>query len=50
MKVAINEAIELAKVYGTDSTPRFINGVLGSLSSRQTEIHQAFGSRNGQVS
>lgn len=31
IKVAINEAVELAKTYGSDSTPRFINGVLGSL-------------------
>ena len=31
VKVAINEAVELAKIYGSDSTPRFINGVLGSL-------------------
>jgi N utilization substance protein B len=41
IKVAINEAIELAKVYGSDSTPRFVNGVLGSLANRQTEIRQA---------
>jgi N utilization substance protein B len=41
IKVAINEAVELAKVYGSDSTPRFVNGVLGSLASRQNEIHQA---------
>ncbi len=41
LKVAINEAVELAKVYGSDSTPRFINGVLGSLSNRQNEIQQA---------
>jgi N utilization substance protein B len=41
MKVAINEAVELAKVYGSDSTPRFVNGVLGSLSNRQNEIQQA---------
>ena len=26
---AINEAVELAKVYGTDDSPSFINGVLG---------------------
>lgn len=32
MKVAINEAVELAKLYGSDSTPRFVNGVLGSLA------------------
>ena len=38
IKVAINEAIELAKMYGSDSTPRFVNGVLGSLASRQAEI------------
>ena len=43
IKVAINEAIELAKVYGSDSTPRFVNGVLGSLASRQTELHNQFG-------
>jgi len=41
MKVAINEAVELAKVYGSDSTPRFVNGVLGSLASNQNEIQQA---------
>jgi N utilization substance protein B len=43
IKVAINEAIELAKYYGSDSTPRFVNGVLGSLANRQQEIHQTFG-------
>lgn len=43
VKVAINEAIELSKLYGSDSTPRFVNGVLGSLADRQQEIHQAFG-------
>jgi N utilization substance protein B len=43
IKVAINEAIEMAKVYGSDSTPRFVNGVLGSLAGRQDEIHRAFG-------
>ncbi len=43
VKVAINEAIELAKIFGSDSTPRFVNGVLGSLANRQNEIHQTFG-------
>jgi N utilization substance protein B len=42
IKVAINEAIELSKAYGSDSTPRFVNGVLGSLAARQVEIQQAF--------
>ena len=32
VKVAINEAVELAKLYGSDSAPRFINGVLGTLA------------------
>jgi len=42
IKVAINEAIELAKTYGSDSSSRFVNGVLGSLVDHQTEIHQKF--------
>lgn len=42
IKVAINEAIELAKMFGADSTPRFVNGVLGSLANRQQEIRQKF--------
>ena len=45
LKVAINEAIELAKVYGSDSTPRFVNGVLGSLANRQNEIYQEFANK-----
>jgi transcription antitermination protein NusB len=31
VKVAINEAVELAKAFGNDSSHRFINGVLGSV-------------------
>lgn len=38
LKVAINEAIELAKKFGSDSTPRFVNGVLGSLAAQEYEI------------
>ena len=33
VKVAINEAVELAKTFGSESSPRFINGVLGSVSA-----------------
>jgi N utilization substance protein B len=36
-KVAINEAVELAKMFGSDSSPRFVNGVLGSLANRGRE-------------
>lgn len=35
-KVIINEAIELAKVFGSDSSPRFINGVLGAALKRNS--------------
>jgi len=34
VKVAINEAVELAKVFGSDSSGRFVNGVLGSIVSK----------------
>lgn len=30
-KVAVNEAVEIAKVYSTDKSPKFINGILGSV-------------------
>ncbi len=30
IKVAVNEAVELAKTFGSDTAPRFINGVLGT--------------------
>jgi transcription antitermination protein NusB len=30
IKVAVNEAIELAKIFGSDTAARFVNGVLGA--------------------
>jgi N utilization substance protein B len=33
VKVVINEAVELAKAYGSETSARFINGVLGSVST-----------------
>lgn len=42
LKVAINEAVELAKKFGSDSSPRFINGVLGTLAKRSNELRQQF--------
>lgn len=36
IKVAINEAVELAKNFGSDSSPRFVNGVLSSVSNLAT--------------
>lgn len=32
MRAAINEAVELAKEFGGESSPKFVNGVLGSIS------------------
>jgi N utilization substance protein B len=32
VKVVINEAVEIAKSFGSDSSPRLINGVLGSIA------------------
>ena len=34
VKVVINEAVELAKTFGGDNTPKFINGVLGTVSAQ----------------
>jgi N utilization substance protein B len=33
IKVAINEAVELAKKFGSNNSPKFVNGVLGSVST-----------------
>lgn len=33
VKVAISEAVELAKSYGSENSSRFVNGVLGSVSA-----------------
>lgn len=41
LKVAINEAVELAKLFGSDSAPRFVNGVLGALAAREQELLNA---------
>ncbi|HEX8995435.1 MAG TPA: transcription antitermination factor NusB [Ktedonobacterales bacterium] len=36
-KVAINEAVELAKTFGSDTSGRFVNGVLGAIYQRSTQ-------------
>jgi N utilization substance protein B len=46
VKVAINEAIELAKIFGSDSSSRFINGVLGSLVDHISEIQNRFNKKS----
>ncbi len=37
-KVAINEAVELAKAFGSESSSRFVNGVLGTLFGDKDEF------------
>ena len=40
LKAAINEAVELAKTFGSDSSPKFINGVLGAISQAKANSSQ----------
>lgn len=37
-KVAINEAVEIAKTFGGESSGRFVNGVLGSVYTEMVEM------------
>ncbi len=39
LRVAINESVELAKMFGSESSPRFVNGVLGSVAEHIDEIN-----------
>ena len=36
VKAAINEAVELAKTFGGENSPKFINGVLGTVSAQSS--------------
>ena len=36
MRAAINEAVELAKEFGGEASPKFVNGVLGSVAATST--------------
>jgi N utilization substance protein B len=42
VKAVINEAVELAKSFGGDTSPKFVNGVLGSLISNLDTIKKEF--------
>ncbi len=37
-KVSVNEAVELAKIYSTDNSPVFINGILASVIKEKENI------------
>lgn len=38
-KVAINEGIEIAKLFGTESSSKFVNGVLGAIYDEYKKTH-----------
>jgi len=46
IKVAINEAVELAKSFGSDSSSRLINGVLGSIAGEYNVLERSEGKSN----
>ena len=37
-KVALNEAIEIAKIYGSDNSPKLVNGVLSAIAKASGRI------------
>lgn len=44
LRVAINEAVDIAKGYGSESSGRFVNGVLGAVALETARQHGADGS------
>ena len=50
LKVVINEAVELAKTYGGDASPRFINGVLGAVAESDLVISDAEATSDAEAS
>ncbi len=38
VSVSINEAVELAKAFGNDDSPKFINGILGQIVKTKTPL------------
>lgn len=51
-KVAINEAVELAKAFGSENSSRFVNGVLGTAYRKLGAIeekHDESGSENAET-
>ena len=42
-KVAINEAVELAKTFGSETSARFVNGVLGSVMDHMDAVPESAG-------
>jgi len=38
VRAVINEAVELAKSFGSDNSAKFVNGVLGSIERQRKEL------------
>jgi N utilization substance protein B len=49
IKVAINEAVELAKQFASDAAPRFINGVLGALADHEHELQEILKNKTAEI-
>jgi len=47
VKAIINEAIELAKSFGSENSARFVNGVLGTIERQRSELIASGRSREG---
>jgi N utilization substance protein B len=37
-RVAVNEAVEIAKIFGSENTPSFVNGVLGTYLTEKSDF------------
>ena len=48
-KVAINEAVELAKAFGSDNSSKFINGVLGTAFKKLGLTEEKDGAKSNSV-
>ncbi len=49
LRTAINEAVELAKGYGSESSGRFVNGVLGSVALAASDERRDEDSKDGEA-
>lgn len=49
VKVIINEAVELARTFGSDSSQRFVNGVLGAIVKASSEDQSSQGTDTEQL-
>lgn len=42
LSVSINEAVEMAKKYGDEKSPKFVNGVLGAIARDREKLRSRF--------